>query len=67
MVSAEKVKPIDTTAAGDVFNGALTIAIAEGESVDNAVRFACKAAGIAVTRLGAQSSAPYRKEVTNIS
>jgi ribokinase len=67
LVFAEKVKPVDTTAAGDVFNGALTVAIAEGKSVEDAVRFACKAAGIAVTRLGAQSSVPYRKEISNIS
>ncbi|WPU92454.1 ribokinase [Mucilaginibacter sabulilitoris] len=63
MVAAEKVKPVDTTAAGDVFNGALAIAVAEGKGIETAVRFACKAAGIAVTRLGAQSSAPYKREM----
>lgn len=67
LVFAEKVTPVDTTAAGDVFNGALTIAIAEGKGIVDAVRFACRSAGIAVTRMGAQSSAPYRKEVSTTS
>ncbi len=63
LVPAYKVKAIDTTAAGDIFNGALAVAIAEGHGWIEAARFACKASAIAVTRAGAQSSAPYRKEV----
>lgn len=63
MVSALKVEAVDTTAAGDVFNGALTVALSEGRSLPEAVRFACKASAISVTRVGAQSSAPYRNEV----
>jgi ribokinase len=63
MINALKVTPVDTTAAGDVFNGALAVAIAENKPMDEAVRFACKAAAISVTRQGAQSSAPYRTEV----
>lgn len=63
LVPAYKVKAIDTTAAGDIFNGALVVAIAEGHGWIEAARFACKASAIAVTRAGAQSSAPYRKEV----
>ena len=62
-VPSAKVKAIDTTAAGDIFNGALVVALAEGRSVPDAVRFACKASAISVTRIGAQSSAPYRNEV----
>ena len=63
-VSAVKVKAIDTTAAGDIFNGALVVALAENNrSLIDAVRFACKASAISVTRIGAQSSAPYRNEV----
>lgn len=62
-VPALKVEAVDTTAAGDVFNGALTVALAEGRSLTEAVRFACKASAISVTRAGAQSSAPYRNEV----
>lgn len=63
IVPAIKVDALDTTAAGDVFNGALTVALAEGRDLREAVRFACKAAAISVTRVGAQSSAPYRNEV----
>jgi len=54
---------VDTTAAGDVFNGAFVVALSEGKTIENAVVFACKAAAISVTRLGAQASAPHRKEV----
>lgn len=62
-VNGYKVKAIDTTAAGDIFNGALTVALMENRSLIDAVRFACKTAAISVTRVGAQSSAPYRNEV----
>ena len=62
-VPALKVEAVDTTAAGDVFNGALTVALSEGRSQLEAVRFACKASAISVTRVGAQSSVPYRSEV----
>lgn len=62
-IPSPQVTAIDTTAAGDVFNGAVTVYLAEGKSLQEAVSFACKAAAIAVTRLGAQSSIPYRKEV----
>ena len=57
------VKAIDSTAAGDVFNGALAVALSEGKEIEDAVVFACKAAAISVTRMGAQASAPYRQEV----
>jgi ribokinase len=63
MVPGNRVKAIDTTAAGDVFNGALAVALAEGKSLSDAVHFANKAASISVTRFGAQASAPYRNEV----
>jgi len=58
-----EVEPVDTTAAGDVFNGALAVAFAEGSGIKKAVVFANKAAAISVTRLGAQSSAPFRNEI----
>lgn len=62
-VSTYPVSAIDTTAAGDVFNGALAVGIAEGKDVLAATAFACKAAAISVTRMGAQSSIPGRVEV----
>jgi ribokinase len=63
MISVVPVKAIDTTAAGDVFCGALAVALSEGKTTQEAVIFANKAAGISVTRMGAQASAPYRSEI----
>ena len=63
LIPSPKVEAVDTTAAGDVFNGAIAVAIANGLGLEKAVEFACKAAAISVTRMGAQSSAPYWKEV----
>jgi ribokinase len=57
------VKTVDSTAAGDVFNGALAVSLSEGKELIDAVRFACEAATISVTRLGAQSSIPFRNEL----
>ncbi|MDR1011590.1 MAG: ribokinase [Opitutaceae bacterium] len=57
------VKATDTTAAGDTFNGALAVALSEGRPLAEAVCFANAAAAISVTRLGAQPSAPTRKEI----
>ncbi len=62
-VTALKVKAVDTTAAGDVFNGALAVALSEQKDIIAATEFACRAAAISVTRLGAQSSAPQRSEL----
>ena len=63
LVPAPVVKAIDTTAAGDVFNGALAVALAENHDMLSSVEFACKAAALSVTRLGAQASAPYWHEL----
>jgi ribokinase len=63
LVPGIKVTPVDTTAAGDVFNGALAVAISEGKGLKDAVTFANKAASISVTRMGAQASVPYRNEI----
>ncbi|MGC1390631.1 MAG: ribokinase [Bacteroidales bacterium] len=63
LIPGIKVNPVDTTAAGDVFNGALAVAISEGKDLNDAVIFANKAASISVTRMGAQASAPYRNEI----
>jgi ribokinase len=63
LVTAPPVTAVDTTAAGDCFNGALAVALAEGQSLFEAVAFACKAASISVTRMGAQASLPHRQEI----
>lgn len=62
-VPAIKVEAVDTTAAGDTFCGALAVALTEQMSMRDAVLFATKASSIAVTRMGAQASAPYRNEL----
>lgn len=66
LVPGFKVKAEDTTAAGDTFNGALAVALVEGKSLVDAVRFANAAAAISVTRLGAQTSVPTRKEIEKL-
>jgi ribokinase len=66
LVPGFKVKPVDTTAAGDVFNGALAVALAEGRSLIEAARFANAAGALSVTRLGAQPSAPTRREIDRL-
>lgn len=63
LIPSSKVNAIDTTAAGDVFSGALAVAMAEGQGIVEAVRFANAAAALSVTKLGAQSSIPRRAEV----
>ncbi|MFA5192579.1 MAG: ribokinase [Verrucomicrobiia bacterium] len=63
LVPSFKVKAVDTTAAGDIFNGSLAVALAEGKPLPAAVRFANAAAALSVTKLGAQPSAPARKTI----
>ena len=65
IISAQKVEAVDTTAAGDTFNGALVVALSEGYTIQESIAFANKAAAISVTRIGAQSSVPFRKEIIN--
>lgn len=62
-IPAMEVDAVDTTAAGDVFNGALCVALAEEKGIVEAVEFACKSSALSVVRMGAQTSIPYRKEV----
>ncbi len=63
MITGYKVVSVDSTAAGDVFNGALAVSLSEKTPLIDAVRFANTAAALSVTKLGAQPSAPLRKEI----
>lgn len=63
---AISVVAVDSTAAGDTFNAALAVALAEGRELEGALRFANAAAGLSVTRPGAQASVPSRAEVESL-
>jgi ribokinase len=63
VVEATKVVAIDTTAAGDSFSGALCVGLSEGKSILDSVKAAARVAALTVTRMGAQSSIPYRNEI----
>lgn len=62
-VPAFPVSPVDTTACGDAFNGALAVALAEGKSLPEAIRWGNAAGALAATRRGAQPSLPRRLEL----
>lgn len=63
LIPAVKVKAVETTGAGDAFNGGFATAIAEGMSVETALKFASCTAAISVTRFGSSPSMPYRHEI----
>jgi ribokinase len=63
LVPAPIVTAMDTTAAGDTFCGAITVALSEGKDWEDAIRFAIAAASLSVTRMGAQASVPFRNEI----
>lgn len=63
LVPTYKVDAIDTTGAGDTFNAAFAVALAEGKSIQDSVRFANRAASLSVTKFGAQGGMPTRDEV----
>jgi ribokinase len=65
-VAAYPVQAIDTTAAGDVYCGALAVALVEQKPIKEAVKFASAAAAMAVTKLGAQPSAPFRQDIEGL-
>lgn len=65
-IPALKVETVDTTGAGDTFNGALAVALSEGNDLKSACEFAVKAAALSVTKLGAQSGMPSRDEVNRL-
>ena len=54
---------MDTTGAGDTFNGVLAVCLAEGMDMETACRYAVAASGISVTKKGVLNAIPYRKEI----
>jgi ribokinase len=62
-IEGHQVEAVDTTGAGDVFNGALAVALSEGEDLVTAATFANAAAALSVTLPGAMASIPNRKAV----
>ena len=65
-VEAFKVDAVDTTAAGDTFCGTVCVGLSEGRSILDSVKLAARAAAITVTRMGAQTSIPYRSELSSL-
>ena len=65
-VKPPRVDAVDTTAAGDTFCAALTVALVEGQSPEDALSFACAAGAVTATRRGAQPSLPTREEVVSL-
>ncbi|WP_339275931.1 ribokinase [Paenibacillus sp. FSL W8-0426] len=63
VVPTYKVEAVDTTGAGDTFNAAFAVALAEGKPLQDSVRFANRAASLSVTKFGAQGGMPMRHEV----
>ncbi|MCL1950666.1 MAG: ribokinase [Turicibacter sp.] len=63
LVPGYKVEVVDTTGAGDTFNGALAVALAEGKSLEESIRFGNRAASLSVTGFGAQGGMPIRETV----
>lgn len=66
LIPACKALVVDTTAAGDTFNGALAVALSEGKSAKESVCFANAAAALSVEKLGAQASMPHRRDVDRL-
>ena len=62
-IPTRQVQAVDTTAAGDCFNGALAVAISQAKDWESSIQFACEAATLSVTKMGAQASMPYLTDI----
>ena len=62
-LKANKVKAIDTTGAGDAFNGGLALALSKEKEIIESLKFANKVAGLSTTKIGAGNSMPFLKEI----
>ena len=62
-IPTRQVQAVDTTAAGDCFNGALAVAISQANNWESSIQFACEAATLSVTKMGAQASMPYLTDI----
>ena len=62
-LKANKVKAIDTTGAGDAFNGGLALALSQEKEIIESLKFANKVAGLSTTKIGAGNSMPFLKEI----
>ncbi|MPM34539.1 Sulfofructose kinase [bioreactor metagenome] len=65
IVPSYNVEVVDTTGAGDTFCGGLAAALVRGDNLEDAIKFANKAAAISITKLGAQSGMPTLEEFNN--
>ncbi len=66
-INGNKVKAADTTAAGDVFNGVLTVCLSNDMGWQESIAYANSAAALSVTKMGAQGSAPYKEEINKFN
>ncbi len=66
LIPSFPVEPVDTTGAGDTFNAAFAVALAEGKDIDAALRFANRAASLSVCSFGAQGGMPTRNEIEEL-
>jgi ribokinase len=66
LIPSFKVNVVDTTAAGDAFIGGLAVGLLNGESLEDAVQYACACGALAVTKFGAQPSLPTAEDVNGI-
>ena len=67
LIPAPRVEAVDTVGAGDAFNGALAVALAEDGTLDDAAAWANAAAALAVTRPGAQAALPVRDAIDRLA